>query len=312
MTRRAFVAVAAAGTLWLAMAPAAGAVTFHYNAYGGFVPGSESGTPPFFNPDYDNENDWYKEPGPNNNSPAPDANHFMDYSWGDSTPGNNIGDDLRSGFRLLDTGAVPGGPSTDGEHISGQVTVNGGLVNAGYVTHYNQPNPWEGTGTVEVHWHIDLFDGTPVPGDFSNLVSPIVESTFLLEILETANNAGQCDPNQTAGSVCDDRLQVIAVSPDGTNFTPVDTFTDLGPVWIDRLDDAGYLADLVYDPQLNGWPDLSSYRIVIVVYHVLDIIYSNRYDTAIHARDVYWCGIRDIEYVNSLVGPVLWLSENDT
>ena len=209
------------------MAPAAGAVTFHYNAYGGFVPGSESGTPPFFNPDYDNENDWYKEPAPNDNSPAPDANHFMDYSWGASTPGNNIGDGLRSGFRLLDTGAVPGGPSTDGEHISGQVTVNGGLVNAGYVTHYNQPNPWEGTGTVEVHWHIDLFDGTPVPGDFSNLVSPIVESTFLLEILETANNAGQCDPNQTAGSVCDDRLQVIAVSPDGTNFTPVDTFTDL-------------------------------------------------------------------------------------
>lgn len=217
MTRSRFVSVALAGAVIAALAAPASAVTFHYNAYGGFVPSTNAGTPPFLNPSYRNENDWYKNA---DNSPAPDDQHYMDFSWGADTANKNIGDTGRSGLRLLDTSVT--GPSTDGEHISGQVDVNGDLVTAGYVTHYNQPNNWEGIGTVDVHWHIDLFDGTPVPGDFSNLVSPVVELTFRMEIVETFNQS-PCLPGQPAGgSVCDDRFRVAAFSKDGGDFIVVE------------------------------------------------------------------------------------------
>ena len=72
MVGRALAGAAVAGLIWLGTASTAGAVTFHYNAYGGFVPDSEDGTPAFLNPDQVNENGWYAQSGPNNNAPSPE------------------------------------------------------------------------------------------------------------------------------------------------------------------------------------------------------------------------------------------------
>ena len=47
----------------------------------------------------------------------------------------------------------------------------------------------------------------------------------------------------------------------------VDTFSDNAPLYQTALTDAGLVVDLVYDPQLNGWPDLSGYKLVVVVYN---------------------------------------------
>lgn len=230
MTRGTFVAVGALLAVWVGVAPPASAVTFHYNAYGGFKLDSQMGTPAFPAPNYANENDWYKAPAPNNNAPTPEPDYYMDFSWGEDTGSNQIGDTGRSGLRLLDTSVT--GPSSDGEHISGTVDVNGILETAGYVTHYNQPAPWVGIGTVEVHWHIDLFDGAPVQGDFTNMVTPLprVEALFELEIFETRNTGtlDQCEDPNPVGTICDDRMQVTRVSlDDGANWVNVDTFTDL-------------------------------------------------------------------------------------
>lgn len=47
----------------------------------------------------------------------------------------------------------------------------------------------------------------------------------------------------------------------------VGTFTDNAPVYVEKLTAAGCTADLIYDPQTTGWPDLSGYDGVVVVYN---------------------------------------------
>ena len=47
----------------------------------------------------------------------------------------------------------------------------------------------------------------------------------------------------------------------------VDIFTDGGPAWQTALIAAGVTTDLFYDTQTNGWPDLSAYDLVVIVYN---------------------------------------------
>jgi hypothetical protein len=47
----------------------------------------------------------------------------------------------------------------------------------------------------------------------------------------------------------------------------VGTFTDGSAAYVDALTAAGCTADLIYDPQTTGWPDLSGYDGIVVVYN---------------------------------------------
>ncbi len=60
--------------------------------------------------------------------------------------------------------------------------------------------------------------------------------------------------------VRDGSVLVISVTIDGN-------FSDAGPDWVTSVEGAGYTADLYYDPQLYGWPELSGYGAVIVAYN---------------------------------------------
>jgi hypothetical protein len=46
-----------------------------------------------------------------------------------------------------------------------------------------------------------------------------------------------------------------------------DTFGDGGPAYVEALGMAGMVADLYYDPELYGWPDISPYKLIIVVFN---------------------------------------------
>jgi hypothetical protein len=71
-------------------------------------------------------------------------------------------------------------------------------------------------------------------------------------ITEGVENPGQ---NQMVGGA----VLVVSVT--------VDTFTDNGLAYQTELNTQGVAADLLFDPQLNGWPDLSGYETVFVVYN---------------------------------------------
>jgi hypothetical protein len=49
----------------------------------------------------------------------------------------------------------------------------------------------------------------------------------------------------------------------------IGTFTDGGPAWQTALNNAGVPSDIYYDPQdpVNGWPDLTPYEMVVIVYN---------------------------------------------
>lgn len=94
------------------------------------------------------------------------------------------------------------------------------------------------------------------------------------------------------------------------------SFTDGGPAWLEAVEDAAYTADLVYDPQLHGWPDLSAYSIVVVVYN--DVWWPEAYggfgaaDEAVLASYPGGLAIIGQDYIRSTghaTGPTEWLLE---
>ena len=178
---------------------------FYYNAYGGFVLNSQSASvPPEVH--YLDENDWYI-----NNAPVPESGYYMQLAWGS-------GD---SNLQLLEQHSSPAVPDStiwkqtllqnDGEHLSGSVAVNdsfGSLM--GYLTHFNNVISTSFEGTVDIHWHLDIYadEAKTIPVWYSP------EATFQLQILETENYPSNL--TCPAGvQPCPDRFQ-YRILPGGT------------------------------------------------------------------------------------------------
>jgi len=222
-----------AGALAAGLAVPASAVpvsTFYYNAYGGFVFGSDVNLPAPVT--YSNVNVGYQNPDPitgyapvgpkypgGNGYPevTPDT-VYQQVSWGTPQTGN-------SNLTINEAGVEPSvGPwntitghnqdpdinNIGHEWINGGVNVSNDFGSVmGWLTHHNEVISEPFLGTVGVHYHLDYYADAEktIPVWSSN------ELEFVLQIWETSN-ALPCDPGQTEGTVCDDRFgyQVLGVT----------------------------------------------------------------------------------------------------
>jgi len=210
-----------AGSLAAGMsAPASAAPipTFYYNAYGGFVSGSDVNLPP---PTvYSNVNEGYQDPAATGYAPVgpkyPGGNGYpavspdtvyQQVSWGTAVTG-------QSNLTINGAGnepAVPpwnaiighnAGADTGHEWISGAVDVSNDFGSVmGWLTHNNQIISEPFLGEVGVHYHIDYYADAA-------MTIPVWSSgelEFILQIWETQNTE-PCSPDQTEGTICDDRF----------------------------------------------------------------------------------------------------------
>ena len=142
--RDAVAAVALAVMAGLGGAAPAQGVTFYYDAYGGFIVGTDSpgGSGAFAN-DPDAASGGPFDVGANAD-PRMAASQFVDVTWGNAS-GAQGPYDGKSGLALSKVD-------------DGVVTVNGPLVDFGRLTHFNRPI---GLGTdldfVELEWKLQLF-----------------------------------------------------------------------------------------------------------------------------------------------------------
>jgi hypothetical protein len=165
----ALAAIAALG----GVAPARG-VTFYYDAYGGFISGTDSpaGSGTFAN-DPDTASGGTFDVGANADPRMP-SNQFVDVTWGTAL-GAQGPYDGKSGFALSKVD-------------DGVVTVNGPLVEFGKLTHFNRPIALvSDLDFVQLEWNLQLF---ATAGDAAANTNPVKTVTlrYTLYNWETPND----------------------------------------------------------------------------------------------------------------------------
>lgn len=234
-----------AGALAAGLTAPAGAVplpTFYYNAYGGFVFGSDVDLPPTVT--YSNVNVGYQDPAATGYTPEPNGpkypggngypavtpdSVYQQVSWGAAQTGN-------SNLELNDQGNEPPVPPWNTvtgrnaeaapgyEWLSGAVDVSNEFGSVmGWLTHNNEVISQSFLGTVGVHYHLDYYadEAKTMPVWSSG------ELEFVLQIWETPN-AAPCPPDQTVGTTCDDRFgyKLLGATDFGDPFDlPLGSFT---------------------------------------------------------------------------------------
>lgn len=200
-------------------ASAAPLPTFYYNAYGGFVSGSDVDLPGTVV--YSDVNSGYLDPAATGYAPVgpkyPGGNGYpavtpdtvyQQVSWG--TPVTSQSDLVING-EGNEPPAPPwntvtghnADPANSGhEWISGAVDVSNQFGSVmGWLTHDNKVISEPFIGTVGVHYHIDYYADAA-------MTIPVWSSgelEFVLQIWETPNTA-PCPSDQTVGTTCDDRF----------------------------------------------------------------------------------------------------------
>jgi len=183
---------------------AAAQPTFHYNSYGGFVVGSDSGFPAAV----------YNDPNTFDRMPSGAADETNEFAWG--TPQNQ--DNLKSRLILNDSGlsevVTPASPNESDRHINTQLEISNAIDPAtgdggsvfGYLTHDNNTiNEIFRDATVDINYYLDIYapDNPDKTGD--PIATLGVPFQFQLDVWETSNSATPCpngDPNP-----CDDRFR---------------------------------------------------------------------------------------------------------
>lgn len=225
--KRTLLSTLVAGALAAGIAVPASAApipTFYYNAYGGFVMGSEDNLPETV--EYTNLNVAYANG--ELNAPADDV--YQQVSWGTPQTGN-------SNLTINEAGDEPPVPPwntitghtspNEDPQLPGHEWINGGVDVSndfgsvmGWLTHHNEIIGEFFLGTVGVHYHLDYYSDP----DKTDLVWSSDELNFVLEIWETAN-AGPCPEGEP---LCADRFryQVLGATGFGDPFDlPLGSFT---------------------------------------------------------------------------------------
>ncbi|MDP1896324.1 MAG: PEP-CTERM sorting domain-containing protein [Sulfurimicrobium sp.] len=218
--KKILLSVLVAGTLAVGLAGPASAApvpTFYYNAYGGFVFGSDSNFPQPVT--YSNENMGYLDPTPAGYAPTgakyPGGNGYpavspdlvyQQLAWGTAQTGNSnlaINDALHAppvGPWNAITGYNADPANSGHEWISGAVDVSNEFGSVmGWLVHYNEVISEAFTGTVGVHYHLDYY------ADAAKTI-PVWSSgelEFVLQVWETPNEQVPC-PNGL--NPCSDRF----------------------------------------------------------------------------------------------------------
>lgn len=196
--KKTLLASALPAAMALAAAPAS-ALNFYYDAYGGFESGTDDNFPPpvtFFN-----ENVAYSSGDLN----APPEVAYQQLSWGADVTGHSNLSLNEEGFEppVPPWNPIEGGNAEDAlgyEWINGAVTVSNDFGSVmGWLTHHNEVISDPFTGTVDIHYHLDLYDDA----DKTNLVWDSEEMSFQLEVWETVNAA----PCPEGGPPCADRFR---------------------------------------------------------------------------------------------------------
>ena len=233
-----------------APASAAPIPTFYYNAYGGFVFGSDVNFP---SPTvYSNVNEGYadatasgyapigpKYPGGNGYAAVTPDTVYQSVSWGVPVTGqsnlslNDAGNEPPVGPWNTITGHISPNevpPLAGHEWISGAVDVSNDFGSVmGWLTHNNEIISQDFTGTVGIHYHIDYYADAA-------MTMPVWSSgelEFVLEIWETPNGADPCADGGANGvgvniNGCADRFryQVLGATGFGDPFDlPLGNFT---------------------------------------------------------------------------------------
>ena len=156
------------------------------------------------------ENDWYI-----NNAPDPESGYYMQLAWGSGDSNLQLLEQ-HSGVPVVPNPAIwkQAILTNDGEHLSGSVAVDDpfGSV-AAYITHFNNVISTPFVGTVEVHWHLDLYSDAAM----TNPVWSSGETTYELEIWETENYPGSLTCPDGA-QPCSDRLRYRLIYPVDSGF----------------------------------------------------------------------------------------------
>lgn len=241
--RKTLLSTLVAGALAAGLTAPAGAApipTFYYNAYGGFVLGSQDNLPAPVT--YSNVNVGYQDPNASGYAPVgpkyPGGNGYpavtpdtvyQQVSWGAPQTG-------QSNLEINDEGnepAVPPWNTITGhnaeaapgyEWLNGAVDVSNEFGSVmGWLTHNNEVISQAFIGEVGVHYHLDYYadPAKTIPVWSSG------ELEFVLQIWET-QNATPCSPDQTEGTVCDDRFgyKLLGATDFGDPFDlPLGSFT---------------------------------------------------------------------------------------
>jgi len=231
--KRTLLSTLVAGALAAGVAVPAGATTFYYNAYGGFILNSDVNFPP---PTvYSNLNVAYA----NGELAAPAEEVYQEVSWGAPVTGqsnlslNDAGNEPPVGPWNTITGHIS--PNEDPqlaghEWINGAVEVSNNFGSVmGWLTHNNEIISQDFIGTVDIHYHLDYYSDP----EKTNLVWSAPEMDFRLQIWETPNEADPCADGGANGvgvniNGCADRFsyQVLGATGIGDPFDlPLGSFT---------------------------------------------------------------------------------------
>jgi len=221
MRTKAWLAMVAAGVLGVGLATTASAQeTFWYNAYGGFVEGSEGEVFP--------DPVTYGAPNTFGQIQAGDP-LFSEVAWGTEVTGN-------SGLSLNDDAGldqVAGQPEISILSEEGSRHINTGVIEStsgnhfGWLTHINETID-EAFGpdgaTIDLEYYVDIYDNEAKEGD---PVETLGALPFQLEVWETLNDPadGEC-PDGTE-TPCADRFR-YRITMDGSEFGEAVEGLDLG------------------------------------------------------------------------------------
>ena len=203
--KKTLLACALPAAMALAAAPAS-ALEFYYNAYGGFVPGTATNFPAPVA--FSNENVAHNTSGELH---ATIEETYQQLSWGTEVTGHSNLALNEAGFEppvgpwnnITGHNLDPDPDMIGHEWINGAVTVSNDFGSVlGWLTHHNEVISEPFTGTVDIHYNLDLYADAAK----TNLVWASPEMEFQLEVWETPNVEGDCPPGADQ-SVCDDRFR---------------------------------------------------------------------------------------------------------
>ncbi|MGB9130682.1 MAG: PEP-CTERM sorting domain-containing protein [Thiobacillus sp.] len=221
-----------AGALVTGLVGPASALTFYYDAGGGFVDGSDSGFPV---PNYSG----YKSTLDARNSDAdPNNDVYSTFNWG-----VDIGNG-QSGGVINQVPPISTHPGT-GQDLNGAIVVGGVPIDFGYVVHHNEEvSSIFGPATVIVSYNFNLYDDVAK----TNLIKPW-HADFLFSFKETANSDPCLDPNPK-GTICDDFFSYSLIAGDPTSFTYAGKTYNINITgfW-DEPAPGGELTDIFYSPE---------------------------------------------------------------
>lgn len=194
MNAKTLLSAAVSGVLMTAAASSAHALTFYFNAYGGWLDGSDSGFP----------DPAYSGTEASGSGAVGDAPQFLPPDvYNNLTWGTAIGDggpfDGLSGAIINDPASLSSGTG----HMQQAAIDVGDLspVLLGTLTHVNEPIREDFTGTATVRYFFDVYADAARTQLIASLDSAPF-GDFLISFTETPNIAGTCPAGST--SVCDD------------------------------------------------------------------------------------------------------------